>query len=212
MKIKNFFNTFIVLVGLCNPFILHAQLVVSDPSNLIQSIINSTQEIVETSTTAQNMIKNFQETEKLFQETKKYYDQLKNVTDVVRGAHKVKLTYDLIKDISDIYSKNFKKMMNDKNYSVEELGAIATGYTKILSESSLLLDELQNVITVTNMSMTDKERLDLIDKIYYSMKKYRNLTQYYTNKNISISYLRSKKSGDSERILNLYGKPEEKYW
>lgn len=212
MKIKNFFNTFIVLVGLCNPFILHAQLVVSDPSNLIQSIINSTQEIVETSTTAQNMIKNFQETEKLFQETKKYYDQLKNVTDVVRGAHKVKLTYDLIKDISDIYSKNFKKMMNDKNYSIEELGAIATGYTNILSESSLLLDELQNVITVTNMSMTDKERLDLIDKIYYSMKKYRNLTQYYTNKNISISYLRSKKSGDSERILNLYGKPEEKYW
>lgn len=212
MKIKNFFNTFIVLVGLCNPFILHAQLVVSDPSNLIQSIINSTQEIVETSTTAQNMIKNFQETEKLFQETKKYYDQLKSVTDVVKGAHKVKLTYDLIKDISDIYSKNFKKMMNDKNYSVEELGAIATGYTNILSESSLLLDELQNVITVTNMSMTDKERLDLIDKIYYSMKKYRNLTQYYTNKNISISYLRSKKSGDSERILNLYGKPEEKYW
>lgn len=212
MKIKNFFNMFIVLVGLCNPFILHAQLVVSDPSNLIQSIINSTQEIVETSTTAQNMIKNFQETEKLFQETKKYYDQLKSVTDVVKGAHKVKLTYDLIKDISDIYSKNFKKMMNDKNYSVEELGAIATGYTKILSESSLLLDELQNVITVTNMSMTDKERLDLIDKIYYSMKKYRNLTQYYTNKNISISYLRSKKSGDSERILNLYGKPEEKYW
>lgn len=212
MKIKNFFNTFIVLVGLCNPFILHAQLVVSDPSNLIQSIINSTQEIVETSTTAQNMIKNFQETEKLFQETKKYYDQLKNVTDVVRGAHKVKLTYDLIKDISDIYAKNFKKMMNDKNYSVEELGAIATGYTNILSESSLLLDELQDVITVTNMSMTDKERLDLIDKIYYSMKKYRNLTQYYTNKNISISYLRSKKSGDSERILNLYGKPEEKYW
>lgn len=212
MKIKNFFNTFIVLVGLCNPFILHAQLVVSDPSNLIQSIINSTQEIVETSTTAQNMIKNFQETEKLFQETKKYYDQLKNVTDVVRGAHKVKLTYDLIKDISDIYSKNFKKMMNDKNYSIEELGAIATGYTNILSESSLLLDELQNVITVTNMSMTDKERLDLIDKIYYSMKKYRNLTQYYTNKNISISYLRSKKSGDSQRILNLYGKPEEKYW
>lgn len=212
MKIKNFFNTFIVLVGLCNPFILHAQLVVSDPSNLIQSIINSTQEIVETSTTAQNMIKNFQETEKLFQETKKYYDQLKNVTDVVRGAHKVKLTYDLIKDISDIYSKNFKKMMNDKNYSIEELGAIATGYTNILSESSLLLDELQNVITVTNMSMTDKERLDLIDKIYYSMKKYRNLTQYYTNKNISISYLRSKKSGDSQRILNLYGNPEEKYW
>ncbi|QYN45128.1 DUF4141 domain-containing protein [Gilliamella sp. ESL0441] len=212
MKIKNFFNTFIVLVGLCNPFILHAQLVVSDPSNLIQSIINSTQEIVETSTTAQNMIKNFQETEKLFQETKKYYDQLKNVTDVVRGAHKIKLTYDLIKDISDIYSKNFKKMMNDKNYSIEELGAIATGYTNILSESSLLLDELQNVITVTNMSMTDKERLDLIDKIYYSMKKYRNLTQYYTNKNISISYLRSKKSGDSQRILNLYGKPEEKYW
>lgn len=39
----------------------NAQWVVTDPSNLAQGIINSTKEIVQTSSTASNVIKNFNE-------------------------------------------------------------------------------------------------------------------------------------------------------
>ena len=40
----------------------------------------------------------------------------------------------------------------------------------------------------------------------------RNLVNYYTNKNISVSYLRAKKKNDLDRVLKLYGKGAEKYW
>lgn len=39
-----------------------AQWVVSDPSNLAQGIVNSTNEMVHTSSTAQSMLQNFQQT------------------------------------------------------------------------------------------------------------------------------------------------------
>lgn len=50
-----------------------AQWVVSDPSNLAQGIVNSTNEMVHTSSTAQSMLQNFQQTVKIYEQNKKYY-------------------------------------------------------------------------------------------------------------------------------------------
>jgi len=63
-----------------------AQWTVFDPSNLAQSIVNSAKEIVQTSSTAQNMLNNFQETVKIYQQGKAYYDALKSVHDLVTSA------------------------------------------------------------------------------------------------------------------------------
>ena len=60
--------------------------------------------------------------------------------------------------------------------------------------------------------MTDKERMDVVERCYSKIKRYRNLVSYYTNKNISVSYLRAKKKNDLDRIMGLYGKSNEKYW
>ena len=48
-----------------------AQWTVFDPSNLVQSIINSTNEMVETSSTAATMIKNFEETARIYRQAQK---------------------------------------------------------------------------------------------------------------------------------------------
>ena len=168
-----------------------AQWTVIDPTNLAQSIVNSTREIVETSTTAKNMINEFQETVKIYEQGKKYYDALKSVNNLVRDARKVQQTIVMVGDITDIYVNNFQKMMQDENFTVEELSAIAFGYTKLLEESTDVLTELKNVVNITTLSMTDKERMEVVDKCYNDMKRYRNLVSYYTNKNISVSYLRA---------------------
>ena len=118
----------------------------------------------------------------------------------------------LVGDISDIYVTNFNTMMGDPNFTVEELSAIAFGYNRLLEESSNLLLDLKEVTTATGLSMTDKERLDIINRIYGEVLEYKNLTWYYTRKNIGISYLRSKKKGDSRRVLALYGTHEQRYW
>ena len=36
--------------------------------------------------------------------------------------------------------------------------------------------------------------------------------QYYTDKNISVSYLRAKKKKDADRVVALYGDAEDRYW
>jgi len=189
-----------------------AQWVVTDPANLAQGIVNTTKQIIETSTTAKNMISNFQETVKIYQQGKLYYDALKSVHDLVKDARKVQQTILLVGDISDIYVNSFQKMMADENFSVEELSAIALGYAKLLEESSAVLTELKTVTSANGLSMSDAERMSVIERIYAEVREYKNLVQYYTNKNISVSYLRAKKKNDTDRIMALYGSPSERYW
>ena len=189
-----------------------AQFVTFDPSNLAQSIVNTTKQVIETSTTASNMVNNFKETVKLYEQGKKYYDALKSVSNLVKDAKKVQQTVLMVGEISDMYVNSFQKMLTDKNYTVEELGAIAFGYSKLLEQSGDLLVELKAVVSSNGLSMTDKERLDIIDRTYNSVKKNRDLVNYYTKKNIAVSYLRSQRTGDTDRVMALYGTTDEKYW
>lgn len=189
-----------------------AQWVVSDPGNLAQGIINTTKQIVQTSTTAKNTLDNFNETVKIFEQGRKYYDALKAVHDVVKGGVKVTKSIELVADISEIYVRNYQKMLGDPNYTPGELSTISFGYAKLLSESADILQDLKNVVNVTGMSLTDAERLAIIDQSYKRLLEYRNLVQYYTNKNISVSYLRAKKKKDTDRVMALYGSADERYW
>lgn len=190
----------------------NAQWTVIDPSNIAQSIVNSSKSLVQESTTATNMVKNFQETVKIYQQAKKYYDALQSVNNLVRDARKVQQTVLMLGDISETYVTNFRKMLSDPNFTASELSAIASGYTRLLEEANGVLGELKNVVNITTMSMTDKDRMDIVDRCYKEMSRYRNLTSYYTNKNISVSYLRAKKKADTQRVINLYGKGAERYW
>ena len=190
----------------------HAQWVVSDPGNLAQSIINSAKEMVETAGTKANTLNGFLETKKVFEQGKAYYDALKSVHDVVKGGAKVAKSISLVMEISETYVDNYQKMLSDGNYTPEELAAISSGYAMLIDESSDVLQDLKNVVNVTGMSLTDAERLAIIENAYRNLLNYRNLVRYYTNKTISVSYLRARKKNDMDRVMALYGNSNEKYW
>ena len=113
-----------------------AQWVVSDPGNLAQGIINAAKNIVHTSSTASNMLNNFQETVKIYKQGKEYYDGLRKIKNLVRDARKVQQTILMVGDITDIYVNSFERMLSDPYFTPEELSAIAIGYTKLLEESA----------------------------------------------------------------------------
>lgn len=189
-----------------------AQFVVTDPANLASGILNSANEIVQTSSTVSNVVKNFKEVEKVYKQGKEYYDKLQAVNNLVKDARKVQQTVLLVGDVSQLYVQNFGKMLNDPNFSPQELVAIANGYSALLGESTELLKELKQIVSSTNLSLNDKERMDIIDRVYKEVKQYHSLVRYYTNKNISVSYLRAKKKNDAKRVFELYGTPNQKYW
>jgi len=189
-----------------------AQMVVSDPASLASGIVNSANEIVQTSSTVSNVIKNFNEVKKVYEQGKEYYDKLQAVSSLVKDARKVQQTVLLVGDVSEMYVTNFGKMINDPNFSPQELAAIGNGYSALLNESTELLKELKQIITATSLSLNDKERMDVIDRVYREVKEYHSLVRYYTSKNISVSYLRAKKKNDARRVLDLYGTSNQKYW
>ena len=186
-----------------------AQWTVIDPSNLVQNIKSA----VQSSTTASNMIKSLQESVKIYNQSKAYYDALKAVHNIIKDARKVKLTIEMVSEITDIYMSGFIRMVTDRNFTSGELAAISAGYARLLEEGGALVAELKNIVTSGNgLSLSDKERMDAVDQIYTRMLRYRNLTRYYTDKAISVSFLRSQSKGDAARVQALYGKPSERYW
>lgn len=189
-----------------------AQFVVTDPANLASGILNSANEIIQTSSTVSNVVKNFKEVEKMYNQGKEYYDKLQAVNNLVKDARKVQQTVLLVGNVSEMYVQNFGKMMNDPNFSPQELAAIANGYSALLNESTELLKELKQIVSSSSLSLNDKERMDIIDKVYKEVKEYHSLVRYYTNKNISVSFLRAKKQNNTKRVLDLYGTSNQKYW
>ncbi|MDR0873128.1 MAG: DUF4141 domain-containing protein [Prevotellaceae bacterium] len=189
-----------------------AQFAVIDPANIATSIINAVNQIAETSSTATNMINNFKEVQKVYNQGKEYYDKLKNIHDLVKDAKKVRDAILIVGEIGDIYVNNYQKMLADPNFRYEELIAISNGYTILLQESSDMLLEMKDVVNINGLSMTDAERMDIINYVYDRLKRHRDLVNYYTRKNVSISYLRAKKTGETKRVVALYGSANDRYW
>jgi hypothetical protein len=191
---------------------VRAQFVTIDPAHIVTSIINTASEIVQTSSTVSNVVSNWKEVEKVYKQGKEYYDKLKAVNDLVKDAKKVRDAFLLVGEIGDIYVNSYGKMLSDPHFRYEELAAISNGYAILLQDGADMLQELKDVVNVNGLSMTDYERKDLINYVYERLKDHRNLVSYYTRKNISISYLRAKKSGETDRVMALYGNADERYW
>lgn len=199
----------LTVLAVCGTFEAKAQWTVIDPTNLAQNVLT----VGKTGTTATNVINSFKEMQKIYSQGKEYYDKLQAVHSLIKDARKVKETVAMVSEISQIYSTSFNKMLSDKNFTIDELEAISEGYSILLKQSGNLISDIKELISGSNgLSMTDAERMGLIDKIYTKMVDYRNLTKYFSNKNISISFIRSQEKGDLARVKSLYGNPNERYW
>ena len=212
--IKNKRRNIIIMLAFVvfNALPAKAQFVVTDPLNLAQSILNTAKQIIETSTTATNTINTFKETAKIYQQGKEVYDALKSVHNLVKDARKVQQSVLLIGEISEIYVTNFQRIMEDENFSESEVTAIGNGYGILMLESTDMINEIRAIISANGLSMSDAERMAIIDLVYNRLKRHRDLVMYYTKKNISVSYLRARKTGDTRRVLALYGNVDQRYW
>ena len=87
MKTK-IFMLCVSLVLFCSN--MSAQWTVWDPSNFTQSIVNTSKQVVETSTTAKNMINNFKEVQKVCRQ---------NGLETIRGVEMSCYDYDVHKKV-----------------------------------------------------------------------------------------------------------------
>ena len=202
----------LLAAALCCTAVVQAQWVVSDPTNLAQGIVNSSNQIVQNAKTTQGMLQTFAETQKIYRQGREYYDKLRAVNDLVRSARKVQECILMVGDMSDLYVSNYGKMLSDENFSPEELATIASGYTQLLQRGANSLKDLQGIINPSTLSLTDKDRLDVVDKSHAELTHLRDLTAYFTRKMRSVALIRAYEKNEKKRALSLYGTDEEKYW
>lgn len=201
MKKVFFMGAFWVLLD----FTASAQFVVADPTAFSQRALQQISNITEQIQQKYELVRTFKETSKIYNQGKEWYDGLKRVSTTVAEYQKIYETLQLTAEIVDLYGTNISRFRMDKNFSPAEVAYITDGYGKLLGESSRLVDDLNLGAKASSLSLTDKERLDMINTTFEKVRQHKALVQYYTNKNISVSYLRAKKKNNSEGVLRLYG-------
>lgn len=181
-----------------------AQFVVSDPTLLAQSIINSSENIVHTSSTARSMQQAFQQTVKIYEQGKDYYDSLRKVSNQIRSMKKVTDSILLLGEITDIYVTGFRRILKTDVYSREELSAISLGYTRLLMESALLVEEVRSITRNGELRMNDAERLQVVDRCYTKLLRYRSLVRYYSDESIQTAAFRSSRTSWQKDCYQFY--------
>lgn len=126
-----------------------AQLVVHDPTSLLQAIGNSINEVNESA--------------KILEQGKEYYDSLKNVHHLIKNARQVEECSSLsLRMISD-YQTSASKIMAAGYFSAEQVEVYVRQQNRLMNSVAGTLNDLKQVIVNTGMSLSDKDRLDAID-------------------------------------------------
>ncbi len=194
-----------LLVLLLSFYYVSAQVVVSDPSNLAQSVVNTAKTIGQSEATRVAVLENVLNTQKIFEQTRKYYEYLKTINTVVKDAYELKHTIELASEITSLYKNNFQKISSDPIYTAEEISAISFGYARILDKCANALFDVKSIASSSSVSMTDKERLDILERSHEKMVHYKKLLEYYTRKVQAVSYVRNQTGEDIDGIVRLYG-------
>ena len=189
-----------------------AQFAVIDPVNIATSISNTATQVVQTSSTAANMLANFREVQRLYNQGREYFNRLQNINNLVQDARQVRDAILMVGEISEIFVHYFQKMLIDPNFSFEELVAISNGYSILLNEAANMLWDMSSVVNASGWLMNDAERMNIIGYVYERLRNHRNLVRYYTRKNISVSFLRAQRAGTVDRVLALYGNAADRVW
>lgn len=97
-----------------------------------------------------------------------------------------------------------KRFVNSKSFSDKEITYFEKVYNNLFMESLRNLDELTTVITANKLRMSDDERLEAIDEIYFAMQdKLQFLRNFNASSNI-LAIQRAKERNDVTALRGIY--------
>lgn len=181
-----------------------AQWVVSDPTNLAQSVINTARTVGQSEATRGAVLENVANTEKIFEQTRQYYEYLRTVNSYIKDVYEVKHTIEMAAEITSLYNTNIRDLASNPLYKTDEISAITFGYSKILEKCASALADLKSIVGTSRVSMTDKERLDVIERCHDKMLHYHKLLDYYTKKVQSVGMIRQETENSINTVISLY--------
>ena len=134
-----------------------------------------------------------------------YFDELNRVKSIIGYYHKIRDIKDKQVRIVEQYQRAYRLFKQDDHFTADELLYMGRVYAGMLERSVQNLERLLLVVNSFTTTMTDRERMAIVDKTAEEMSEtYLDLSRF-NNENKLLSLRRSKDAGELAVTRALYG-------
>jgi hypothetical protein len=134
-----------------------------------------------------------------------FIDGLMAVNPSIRNYKRIPFIIEYQKLLLKEYQRAYNRFRQDPNFRIEELEYLANVYKFLFDASLRNIDELMMVITATKLSMSDDERMQAIDRIFFDMEDKLIFLRTFNNNTQLLAIQRARSHNDVETMRKLYG-------
>ncbi len=102
------------------------------------------------------------------------------------------------------YRRAFNRFRNDSNLTPDEIIYLEKVYDYLIKQSLKNLEELAMIVTANKLRMSDDERIQSIDRIYFDIENKLAFLRYFNNSTQVLVLQRAKEGSDVEAAKKLY--------
>lgn len=135
----------------------------------------------------------------------------KTFLDAMMQVHPIVKNYKRVGDIVNFQillmkesKKGLSRFIKSKSFSPKEIAYFEKVYGNLLNQSMRNLDELTTVITADKLRMSDDERLETIDNIYFEMQDKLLFLRSFNKESGILVLQRSKETNDVRKSKELH--------
>lgn len=134
-----------------------------------------------------------------------FFSGLAAVNPSVRNYRRIPYIIAYQKLLLREYRRAFSRFQQDPNFTLRELDYLGSVYSFLFQASLRNLDDLTTIITATRLSMTDYERMQAIDRIFYDMQNKVMFLNSFNNSTYLVAVQRARSRNDVTTMRKLYG-------
>ena len=134
-----------------------------------------------------------------------FLDGLMAVNPTIRNYKRIPYIIDYQKLLLAEYKNAYDRFKNDPHFTPQEIEYLANVYNYLFMASLRNIDDLVMIITATKLRMSDAERLQAIDRIFYDMEGKLVFLRTFNNSTQLLAIQRARAANDMRAINHLYG-------
>jgi regulatory protein YycH of two-component signal transduction system YycFG len=102
------------------------------------------------------------------------------------------------------YRRAFNRFKNDPNLTPDEVKYLERVYSYLVKQSLRNLEELTMIVTANKLRMSDDERIQSIDRIYFDIENKLSFLRYFNNSTQVLVAQRAKEDSEVGTVKKLY--------
>ncbi|MDA9554662.1 TerB family tellurite resistance protein [Pelobium sp.] len=133
-----------------------------------------------------------------------FLSRLMAVNPVIKNYKRVADIIGYQKDMVKEYQQAFKRFNVSQVFNKNEMQYLEQVYKNLLNQSLQNIDELTTIITASKLSMSDDERLKIIDRIFNDTQDKLQFLKSFNRKTNVLMLQRNQEKEELQHIQNLY--------